>query len=84
MRLRLAIVAACALLLSVAVWASARAQTASPKEQALTQELIQSINNNITCKTDVVTLQQEIQKLRAELAKTKKPEKKHEPGKKKP
>lgn len=42
-------------------------QPQSPREQAVTAKLIQEINNNLQCASDVVTLQQQIAKLQEEL-----------------
>lgn len=63
--------------------AAALAQPApqSPAEQALAQRLTAEINNSLTCSASVITLQEQIKKLSAELA-VKKPEPKPEPKKK--
>lgn len=53
-----------------AVYAQTPAQ--SPREQALTAKLITEINNGLSCSTEVVTLQQQIQKLQAQIAEAKK------------
>lgn len=57
-------------------------QPQSPREQAVTAKLIQEINNNLQCASDVVTLQQQIAKLQEELKTG--AEKKEQPAGKKP
>lgn len=57
-------------------------QSQSPREQAVTAKLIQEINNNLQCASDVVTLQQQIAKLQEELKTA--AEKKEQPAAKKP
>ncbi len=65
--------------------AAALAQPApqSPAEQALAQRLTAEINNNLTCTANVITLQEQIKTLNAELAAAKK-EPEHPAPKKKP
>lgn len=48
-----------------------RAQTVSPKEQALGQKLMQEINNGLTCGEQVVTLQRQVADLQEQVKKAK-------------
>lgn len=71
-----------AALLGVASLVYAQQPQQSPTEQALAQRLTAEINNNLTCTANVITLQEQVKKLTAELAEAKK-EPEH-PAKKKP
>ncbi len=52
----------------------------TPREQALGGKLIQEINENLTLATNVIVLQQQVQKLQEDLAKARQ-DKKSEPAK---
>lgn len=75
------------LLPSLALAQQVPQQPQSPREQALTAKLIGEINNNLECSTNVVTLQQKIAQLEAQLKAKDAPAAKKEdrlPEKKKP
>lgn len=71
-------------LLPAAALAQPAPQQQSPAEQALAQRLTAEINNNLTCSANVITLQEQIKKLTAELAAKKPADEKHPAPKKKP
>lgn len=48
-------------------------QPAPPRDQALTQKLINEINNGLACNTSLIDAQQQIAALKAELAAKDKP-----------
>lgn len=69
------------------VYAQTPPQQDTPQIQALANRLTTEINNNLTCTANVITLQEAIKKLNAELAEAKKPADKKQdraPEKKKP
>lgn len=75
-------IATTAFILSLGCYALAQTQPQSPREQAVTAKLIQEINNNLQCATDVATLQQQVARLQEELKTAN--EKKEAPAAKKP
>ncbi len=78
---------ALAVLVPCAAYAQQAPEQGTPQVQALANRLTAEINNNLTCSANVITLQEQVKKLSAELAEAKK-EPAHDangtPAKKKP
>jgi hypothetical protein len=65
------------IVLFAAGYALAQQPVPAPREQVLTQRLINEINNGIACQTNLIDVQQQVAKLQADL------KSKDEPGAKK-